>query len=85
MFKLETNLKKLDGLNRSAKKSTDIFMKDLDIQMYKLAGAGFSDILFNTQTANQALRYWSKVIDYMRGGIKIKSITRIITVFLVCH
>ena len=39
-------LKRLEGLNKSAKKSTDIFMKDLDIQMYKLAGAGFNDILF---------------------------------------
>jgi len=75
-FNVQTRneLKKLDGLNRSAKKSTDIFMKDLDIQMYKLAGAGFSDILFNTQTANQALRYWSKVIDYMRGGIKLNQL-----------
>ena len=64
-------LKKLDGLNKSAKKSTDIFMKDLDRQMYKLADAGFNDILFNTNTANQALRYWSDVLDYMRGNIKV--------------
>ena len=33
--------------NKSAKKSTDIFLKDLDRQMYKLADAGFNDILFN--------------------------------------
>ena len=72
-FNVQTRneLKKLDGLNRSAKKSTDIFMKDLDRQMYKLADAGFNDILFNTNTANQALRYWSDVLDYMRGNIKV--------------
>ena len=75
-FNVQTRneLKKLDGLNRSAKKSTDIFMKDLNIQMYKLAGAGFSDILFNTQTANQALRYWGKVLEYMRGNIKLNQL-----------
>jgi len=67
-------LKKLDGLNRSAKKSTDIFMKDLDRKMYELAGAGFNDILFNTQTANQALRYWSKVLEYMRGSVKLNQL-----------
>ena len=38
-FNVQTRneLKKLDGLNKSAKKSTDIFMKDLDRQMYKMA------------------------------------------------
>jgi hypothetical protein len=72
-FNVQTRneLKKLDGLNKSAKKSTDIFMKDLDRQMYKLADAGFNDILFNTNTANQALRYWGDVLDYMRGNIKV--------------
>ena len=57
-FNVQTRneLKKLDGLNKSAKKSTDIFMKDLDRQMYKLADAGFNDILFNSSTANNALR-----------------------------
>jgi hypothetical protein len=37
-FNVQTRneLKKLDGLNKSAKKSTDIFLKDLDRQMYKL-------------------------------------------------
>ena len=67
-------LKKLDGLNRSAKKSTDIFIKDLDRQMYKLAEAGFNDILFNTNTANQALRYWSDVLEFMRGNVKINKL-----------
>ena len=69
-------LKKLDGLNKSAKKSTDIFMKDLDRQMYKLAEAGFNDILFNTQTANQALRYWSQVLEYMRGNVKLSALPK---------
>jgi hypothetical protein len=75
-FNVQTRneLKKLDGLNRSAKKSTDIFLKDLDRQMYKLADAGFNDILFNTNTANQALRYWGDVLDYMRGNIKLNKL-----------
>ena len=75
-FNVQTRneLKKLDGLNKSAKKSTDIFIKDLDRQMYKLADAGFNDILFNTSTANQALRYWSDVLEYMRGNIKLNKL-----------
>ena len=77
-FNVQTRneLKKLDGLNRSAKKQTDIFMKDLDIQMYKLAEAGFSDILFSTRTANQALRYWGDVLDYMKGNIKLEDLPK---------
>jgi len=75
-FNVQTRneLKKLDGLNKSAKKSTDIFLKDLDRQMYKLADAGFNDILFNTNTANQALRYWGDVLEYMRGNIKLNKL-----------
>jgi hypothetical protein len=75
-FNVQTRneLKNLDGLNKSAKKSTDIFLKDLDRQMYKLADAGFNDILFNTNTANQALRYWSDVLEYMRGNIKLNKL-----------
>ena len=77
-FNVQTRneLKKLDGLNKSAKKSTDIFMKDLDRQMYKLADAGFNDILFNTSTANQALRYWGDVLEYMRGNIKLNKLPK---------
>jgi len=44
--------------------------------MYKLAEAGFSDILFNTQTANQALRYWSQVLEYMRGNVKLSALPK---------
>ena len=75
-FNVQTRneLKKLDGLNKSAKKSTDIFMKDLDTQMYKLANAGFKDIAFNSSTANNALRYWGDVLEYMRGNIKINKL-----------
>ena len=77
-FNVQTRneLKKLDGLNKSAKKSTDIFLKDLDRQMYKLADAGFNDILFNTNTANQALRYWGDVLEYMRGNIKLNKLPK---------
>lgn len=75
-FNVQTRneLKKLDGLNKSAKKSTDIFMKDLDRQMYKLAEAGFGDILFNSTTATNALRQWGKVLEYMKGNIKLKQL-----------
>ena len=75
-FNVQTRneLKKLDGLNKSAKKSTDIFLKDLDRQMYKLADAGFNDILFNSNTANNALRYWGDVLEYMRGNIKLNKL-----------
>ena len=77
-FNVQTRneLKKLDGLNKSAKKSTDIFMKDLDRQMYKMAEAGFSDILFNTTTATNALRQWGKVLEYMRGNIKLEQLPK---------
>ena len=77
-FNIQTRneLKKLDGLNKSAKKSTDIFMKDLDRQMYKLADAGFNDILFNTSTANGALRYWGDVLEYMRGNLKLNKLPK---------
>ena len=77
-FNVQTRneLKKLDGLNKSAKKSTDIFMKDLDRQMYKLADAGFNDILFNSSTANNALRYWSDVLEYMRGNLNLNKLPK---------
>ena len=51
-------------------------MKDLDRQMYNLAGAGFKDILFNTNTANQALRYWGDVLEYMRGNLKLEKLPK---------
>ena len=77
-FNVQTRneLKKLEGLNRSAKKSTDIFMKDLDRQMYKMAEAGFNDILFNSTTATNALRQWGKVLEYMRGNIKLEQLSK---------
>ena len=77
-FNVQTRneLKKLDGLNKSAKKSTDIFMRDLDRQMYKMAEAGFSDILFNSTTATNALRQWGKVLEYMRGNIKLEQLPK---------
>jgi hypothetical protein len=77
-FNVQTRneLKKLDGLNKTAKKSTDIFMKDLDRQMYKMAEAGFSDILFNTTTATNALRQWGKILEYMRGNVKLEELPK---------
>ena len=78
-------LKRLDGLNKAAKKNTDIFMKDLDREMYKLANAGFSDILFNSTTATNALRQWGKVLDFMKGNIKLNNLPKVITVFIFCN
>ena len=77
-FSVQTRneLKNLDGLNKSAKKSTDIFMRDLDRQMYKMAEAGFSDILFNSTTATNALRQWGKVLEFMRGNIKLEQLPK---------
>ena len=51
-------------------------MKDLDRQMYKMAEAGFSDILFNSTTATNALRQWGKVLEYMRGNIKLEQLPK---------
>ena len=51
-------------------------MKDLDRQMYKMAEAGFNDILFNSTTATNALRQWGKVLEYMRGNIKLEQLPK---------
>ena len=72
-------LKKIEGLKKSAKKDFDIFAKALDGSMYKLVNAGFNDILFNTATAQRAMTYWDDVLKYMRGELKIKPITKIFT------
>ena len=67
-------LKKIDGLNRSAKKDFDIFAKALDKDMYKLVNAGFNDILFNKATAQRAMTYWDDVLEYLRGNIKLSQL-----------
>ncbi len=60
-------LKKVDGLTRSAKKDFDIFSKKLDQEMYKLVDAGLSDILFSKATSARAMSYWDDVLKFMRG------------------
>jgi len=67
-------LKKIDGLNRSAKKDFDIFSRALDKDMYKLVNAGFNDILFNKATAQRAMTYWDDVLEYLRGNIKLSQL-----------
>ena len=69
-------LKKIEGLNKSAKKDFDIFAKALDGEMYKLVDAGFNDVLFNTATAQRAMTYWDDVLKYMRGELKLKQLPK---------
>ena len=71
-----SELKKIEQLNRSIKKQFDIFAKDLDQQMYKMAKAGFSDILMGSETAVGALKHWKDVLKYMRGEIKLKTLPK---------
>ena len=77
-FNLQTRneLKKLDSRNRGIKKETDIFMKDLDTEMYKIAKLNFSDLLFNEVSRNRALSYWDDVIKFMRGEIKVNDLPK---------
>ena len=77
-FNVQTRneLKKVEGLNKSAKKDFDIFAKSLDGEMYKLVNAGFNDILFNTSTANRAMTYWDDVLKYMRGELKLDQLPK---------
>ena len=71
-----SELKKIEQLNRSIKKQFDIFAKDLDREMYKMAKAGFSNILMGSETAVGALKHWKDVLKYMRGEIKLKELPK---------
>ena len=71
---VSSELKKIDQLNRSIKKEFDIFAKDLDREMYKMAKVGFSNILMGSETAASALKHWNDVLKYMRGEIKLTSL-----------
>ncbi len=69
-------LKKVDGLTRSAKKDFDIFSKKLDQEMYKLVDAGMSDILFSKATSLRAMSYWDDVLKFMRGELELKQLPK---------
>jgi hypothetical protein len=69
-------LKKVDGLTRSAKKDFDIFAKKLDQEMYKLVDAGLSDILFSKATSLRAMSYWDDVLKFMRGELQLKQLPK---------
>jgi len=69
-------LKKVDGLTRSAKKDFDIFSKKLDQEMYKLVDAGLGDILFNKATSVRAMSYWDDVLKFMRGELQLKQLPK---------
>jgi len=71
-----TARRKIETEVRRIRKLADGFMKDLDRQMYKLAGVGFSDIAMQTVTAQRALRHWDTVIKFMRGEIKIDALPK---------
>jgi len=77
-FDIQTRneLKKLDSVNRGIKKETDIFMKDLDREMYKIANLGAEDIIFNEVSRARALSYWDDVLKYMRGEMKINDLPK---------
>ena len=67
------------GMNnqiRAIKKKSDIWMKQLDRNMYGLVKAGFKDIAFNTQTQTRAMRYWEDVLKYLRGQVKIEDLPK---------
>jgi hypothetical protein len=73
-----TALRKIETEVRRIKKLADGFMKDLDRQMYKLAGVGFSDIAMQTVTSQRALRHWDTVIKFMRGEVKIDALPKVL-------
>ena len=61
---------------RQVKKNSDLWMKQLDRNMYGLVQAGFKDIAFNTQTAMKAMGYWDDVLQALRGKIKIEQLPK---------
>jgi len=69
-------LKRVDGLTRSAKKDFDIFSKKLDQEMYKLVDAGLGDILFSKATSLRAMSYWDDVLKFMRGELQLKQLPK---------
>ena len=69
-------LKKVDGLTRSAKKDFDIFSKKLDQEMYKLVNASLGDILFSKSTSLRAMSYWDDVLKFMRGQLQLKQLPK---------
>ena len=69
-------LKKVDGLTRSAKKDFDLFSKKLDQEMYKLVDAGLGDILFSKSTSLRAMSYWDDVLKFMRGELQLKQLPK---------
>jgi len=71
-----TARRKIETEVRRIKKLADGFMKDMDRQMYKLAGVGFSDIAMQTVTAQRALRHWDTVIKFMRGEVKLDALPK---------
>ena len=70
------SLRRMQNEIRKIKKGTDLWMKQLDRNMYGLVKAGFNDIMFNTQTAQRALSYWEDVLQYLRGNIKLDKLPK---------
>ena len=61
---------------RQIKKNSDLWMKQLDRNMYGLVKAGFNDIAFNTRTATNAMAHWDEVLKALRGKIKIDDLPK---------
>ena len=61
---------------RKIKKNSDLWMKQLDRNMYGLVQASFKDIAFNTRTATKAMGYWDDVLNALRGKVKIEQLPK---------
>ena len=61
---------------RQVKKNSDLWMKQLDRNMYGLVQASFKDIAFNTRTATKAMGYWDDVLNALRGKVKIEQLPK---------
>ena len=69
------NLKRQqENAMRKARKSVDLFMKNIDRGIYKLVGTGFTDALFTSRTSNAAMRMWDDVLEVLRGNKKLDSL-----------
>ena len=68
-------LKRLEGLNKLQKIYRYIYER-FRYSNVQTSWAGFNDILFNTQTANQSLRYWGDILEYMRGNLRLDQLPK---------
>ena len=65
-----------EDLMRKARKTVDLFMKNIDRSIYKLVGAGFTDAIFTSRTSNAAMRMWDDVLEVLRGNKTLESLPK---------